>query len=179
MLFFSIYRPCGFIWRRVGWLVGGCRALAVSRKTPIYFICNLSYYGKSFSDDYRGLIDSTRNFSLGFRCTTCFGWDADDDAVDGCWKPQSSIDLWNENTNCLKLQSSEKLLLGCTTLSHKCNILPISNKTILNPTTINLTTTKQQRKQLQQQNNPQSNNNKTKTETIPTIKRTSFQKRSI
>ena len=37
--FFSIYRPCGFIWRRVGWLVGGCCALAVSRKT------HLLYYG--------------------------------------------------------------------------------------------------------------------------------------
>ena len=50
-------------------------------------------------------------------------------------------------------------MLGCTTLSHKCNILPISSKTILNPTTINLTTTNRQRKQSQQQNNPQSNNN--------------------
>ena len=119
-----------------------------------------------------GLIVSTRNFSLGFRCTTCFGWDADDDAVDGCWKPQSSIDLWNENTNCLKLQSSEKLLLGCTTLSHKCNILPISSKTILNPTTINqtttekITTTKQssiQQQSIQQQQNDNGNNHSNKT----------------
>ena len=36
--FFGTYRPCGFIWCCVGWLVGGCRALAVSCKTPINFI---------------------------------------------------------------------------------------------------------------------------------------------
>ena len=29
-------RPCRFIWCPIGWLVGGCGAQAVSRKTPIY-----------------------------------------------------------------------------------------------------------------------------------------------
>ena len=41
-------------------------------------------------------------------------------------------------------------MLGCTTLSHKCNILPISSKTILNPTTINQTTTTMTTEQPQQ-----------------------------
>ena len=31
-------RPCRLIQCPVGWLVGGCGAQAVSRKTPIYFI---------------------------------------------------------------------------------------------------------------------------------------------
>ena len=31
-------RPCRLVWSLVGWLVGGCGARAVSRKTPIYFI---------------------------------------------------------------------------------------------------------------------------------------------
>ena len=30
-------RPCRLIWCPVGWLVSGCGARAVSRKTPIYF----------------------------------------------------------------------------------------------------------------------------------------------
>ena len=32
-------RPCRLIWCPVGGLVGGSGACAVSRKTPIYFIC--------------------------------------------------------------------------------------------------------------------------------------------
>ena len=30
--------PCWFTWCPVGWLVDGCGARAVSRKTPIHFI---------------------------------------------------------------------------------------------------------------------------------------------
>ena len=33
--FFGTYRPSRRIWCSVGWLVGGCGAQAVSRKTPI------------------------------------------------------------------------------------------------------------------------------------------------
>ena len=36
--FFGTYRPYRLIWCPVGWLVGGCGAWAVSRKTPVYFI---------------------------------------------------------------------------------------------------------------------------------------------
>ena len=36
---FGIFVHCRLIWCPVGWLVGGCSARAVSRKTPIYFIC--------------------------------------------------------------------------------------------------------------------------------------------
>ena len=36
--FLGTYSPCRLIWSLVGWLVGGCGARAVSRKTPIYFI---------------------------------------------------------------------------------------------------------------------------------------------
>ena len=36
--FLGTYRPCRLIWWPVGWLVGGCGAQAVSRKTPIYFL---------------------------------------------------------------------------------------------------------------------------------------------
>ena len=50
----------------------------------------------------------------------------------------SSIHLQDENTNCLKLQSSEGGIVARLQLSspHKCNILAISNKTILHPPTI-------------------------------------------
>ena len=33
-----IYRPCRLIWCPIGWLVGGCGARAITRKTPIYFM---------------------------------------------------------------------------------------------------------------------------------------------
>ena len=36
--FLGTYSPCRLIWCPFGWLVGGCGARAVSRKTPIYFI---------------------------------------------------------------------------------------------------------------------------------------------
>ena len=34
---FDAYRPYWLIWCPIGWLVGGCGARAVSRKTPIYY----------------------------------------------------------------------------------------------------------------------------------------------
>ena len=40
--FWSIWAwPCRLIWCPVYGSVGGCGARAVSRKTPIYFICNI------------------------------------------------------------------------------------------------------------------------------------------
>ena len=36
--FLGKYRPCRLISCPVGWLVTGCGARAVSRKTPIYFM---------------------------------------------------------------------------------------------------------------------------------------------
>ena len=36
--FCSTYRPCRLIWCPIGWLVGGCGARAITRKTPIYFM---------------------------------------------------------------------------------------------------------------------------------------------
>ena len=49
--FFGTYRPCRLIWCPAGWLVGGCGAWAVSRKTPIiihlfihvYVVHNMNY----------------------------------------------------------------------------------------------------------------------------------------
>ena len=41
--FLGTYKPCWLIWCPVGWLVGGCCARAVSRKTPINFIIILYY----------------------------------------------------------------------------------------------------------------------------------------
>ena len=35
--FLGTYRPCWFIWCPVGWLVGGCGARAVFRKTLLYY----------------------------------------------------------------------------------------------------------------------------------------------
>ena len=35
--------PCRLIWCPVAWLLGGCCAWAVSRKTPIFFICYMLY----------------------------------------------------------------------------------------------------------------------------------------
>ena len=47
-----LQKPANFfviwlIWYTVGWLVGGCGARPVSRKTPIYFI-QLTHITKSF-----------------------------------------------------------------------------------------------------------------------------------
>ena len=36
--FLGTYRPCRLIWCPLGWLVGGCGAWVVSRRTCIYFI---------------------------------------------------------------------------------------------------------------------------------------------
>ena len=41
--FLGTYRPCRLIWCPVAWLLGGCCAWAVSRKTPIFFICYMLY----------------------------------------------------------------------------------------------------------------------------------------
>ena len=42
----GIFVNCWLVWCPVGGLVGGCGARAVSRKTPIYFICILNLIQK-------------------------------------------------------------------------------------------------------------------------------------
>ena len=58
-------RPCRLIWCPVGWLVGGCGARAVSRKTPIYFICGVPIYKDFYNNcDCRHICVCETSFTI-------------------------------------------------------------------------------------------------------------------
>ena len=62
---FGIFVHCWLIWCPVGGLVGGCGARAVSRKTPIYFICGVPIYKDFYNNcDCRHICVCETSFTI-------------------------------------------------------------------------------------------------------------------